>query len=640
MKSFTDRNDAHACYASPDSTCQNHLHLLRYSHVGTDSSVKLQLHYSLKLNMGTPLRIFVFTILITHVMCSRALAIYTEPQPLSLLSKDTLSTNWITSARAVLYPKFQTNNLTFQQTTNLICQESQRGNIAAEALWGVALLASTPQGQTNEGVKMLRHSAELGYVPAMFQLALLCEDGKYLPKDYGEAFRWFAQASSKGDPHAEFNLGACYHYGRGTTQDLSAAAHWYQRSADQTNYLAMRSLGYLFMEGLGVEKNLDKAKYWSERAASEGGNRRAMYNLGIIYSRDFPDTNSMRKSFEWHKKSAELEDPLGCLALSVFYRAGWGVIQTNLDTVRYWQSKAAALGSTEAQCREADAYRTGDGVPRDINTAVAWYRKATAKNHPWALYNLALYYLEDRTNRASLMVANDFMLKAAQLGHREAQRRLAMSSFYGEIASSDFESGKKWLFKSAESGWPKSEFILFQLYYDGVPPATNCPSFPKDRNQSLLWLRRAAEHDHLMAQATLAVKLIMGKEMNQDKVQAEKLLRHSAERGSGRAQNDLGFAIFDSEIADHDLVEAAMWCKLALGSTEEPDVPRRARVNFNRIAFQLTESQMLEVERRVKDFHPLPAPQPNPLVEGWEKHPLYRHEDGQLLANPVAEADR
>src|SRR6267154_3150981 len=201
---------------------------------------------------------FILAIFTTLAMCSRSLAIYTEPQPLSLLSKDKLSTNWIASARTILYPKFQTNNLTFQETTNLLCQESQSGNIAAEALWGAALLVSTPQNQTNTGVKLLRHAAENGDVPAMFQFALLCEDGKYVPKDYHEAFHWFSLASAKGDPQAQFKLGACYHYGRGTKQDLSAAANWYQRSADQTNYVAMKSLGFLFMEGLGVETNLDK----------------------------------------------------------------------------------------------------------------------------------------------------------------------------------------------------------------------------------------------------------------------------------------------------------------------------------------------------------------------------------------------
>src|SRR6266481_3021846 len=361
--------------------------------------------------MWAPLNTFIFTILVTRVMCSRALAIYTETQPLSLLSKDTVSTNWIASARAVLHPKFQTNNLTFQRTTNLICQESQRGNIAAEALWGAVLIASTPQGQTNEGVKLLRHSAENGYAPAMFQLALLCQDGKFVAKDYAEAFHWLSLASAKGDSQAQFNLGACYHYGRGTTQDLAAAANWYQRSADQTNYVAMRSLGYLLMEGLGVETNLDKARYWSERAANEGGNRHAMYNLGAIYSMDFPDTNSMRKAFEWQKKSAELEDPLGCLALSSFYGAGWGVVQTNIDSYRYWLAKAANLGATDAQYRMAAAYRLGDGVPKSTKDYLVWCRKAAAKNHPWALYELAVFYVQDRTNYASsLMVGYDYLL--------------------------------------------------------------------------------------------------------------------------------------------------------------------------------------------------------------------------------------
>jgi TPR repeat protein len=569
-------------------------------------------------------------------MCSRALAIYTETQPLSLLSKDIVSPYWTASARAVLYPKFQTNNLTFQQTTNLICQESQRGNIAAEALWGAVLIASTPQGQTNEGVKLLRHSAENGYAPAMFQLALLCQDGKFVARDYAEAFHWFSLASAKGDSWAQLNLGSCFHYARGTTQDLAAAANWYQRSADQTNFAAMRSLGYLFMEGLGVETNLNKARYWSERAANEGGNRRAMYNLGAIYSRDPTDTNSMRKAFEWLKKSAELEDPLGCLALSFFYGAGWGIVQTNNDSYRYWLAKAANLGATDAQYRMAAAYRLGDGVPKSTEDYLAWCRKAAAKNHPWALYELSVFYVRDRTNYASsLTIGYDYLLRAAQMGHREAQYQFAMKSFC-DLTSSGCETGLKWLLKSAQSSWPDAEYFMFQLYYYGRPPMTNCSSFPKDRNESLIWLRRAAEHGHLVAQDFLAVKLILGQDVAQDKVQAEKLLRHSAERGCARAQASLGFAIFNGETADHDLVEAAMWCKLALGNSKEPEVTGRTKVNFNRIAFQLTDAQMTEVERKVRNFHPILIPQLSPTMEGWERNPLYKTEDGLPGFSPAS----
>jgi len=248
--------------------------------------------------------------------------------------------------------------------------------------------------------------------------------------------------------------------------------------------------------------------------------------------------------------------------------------------------------------------------------------------------------VQDRTNYASsLMVGYDYLLRAAQMGHREAQYQFAMKSFC-DFTSSGCETGIKWLFKSAQSSWPESEYFLFQLYYDGRHPATNCPSFPKDRNESLMWLRRAAEHGHLVAQDFLAVKLILGQEVSQDKLQAEKLLRHSAERGCARAQASLGFAIFNGETADHDLVDAAMWCKLALSNSKEPEVIGRTKVNFNRIAFQLTDAQMTEVERRVKDFHPIPIPQPIPTMEGWERNPLYQHEDGQLTPNPAADANR
>src|SRR2546421_6186780 len=107
------------------------------------------------------------------------------------------------------------------------------------------------------------------------------------------------------------------------------------------------------------------------------------------------------------------------------------------------------------------------------------------------------------------------MLRAAQAGHREAQFQFAMSCFRGDAAPRDCESGKRWLAKSAENGWARAEFSLFELYYNGGPGSRECPAYPKDRAEGVKWLCPAAEHENLQAQAILAVMLIQGREREQ-----------------------------------------------------------------------------------------------------------------------------
>ena len=544
---------------------------------------------------------------------------------------DKFSTNWLAAVRAALPAKYSAmSNFDFQEATNYLCEESQRGNVAAQALWGFALIVQSHSQETlGTGLQLLRGSAEKGYVPAMMNLGYLFEGGKFVRKNYDDAFHWFNQAADMGIAEAQLQVGGCYHYGLGVSPNLSLAAKYYQLSADHTNFAAMKSLGYLLMNGYGIEKNDEKAKYWLLRAANEGGNRRAMYNLGVLCSRQYPDTNSMVEGFKWMKQSAELGDALGAYELSNFYFRGWGVTETNLPSYRYWLARAALLGATDAQYFMGQACRTGDGVPKDVAASLVWFQKAAAKNHPEALYDLALHFLEDRTNRASLQMAHDLMLQAAKMGHREAQFQCAMSCFRGDFGM-DCDGGMAWLSKAAENGWPKAEFCQFQLFYNGISLAKDCPARPKDKTEAVKWLRRAVEHGNLQAQSTLAVMLVRGLDVDQDKVEAEKLLRDAAGHGFAQAQNDLGFAIMHGDLATKDLVEAGMWCKLATLDMASPKISERAAVNLSNAMKILSLDQQDEVDNRAKKFQARPIPEIEPKVKDWQKTPDYRQEDGQF----------
>lgn len=498
----------------------------------------------------------------------------------------------------------------------------------AQSLWGFTLIVlSHSPDAAKEGLELMRASAKAGCVPAMVNLGYLLERGRHVRRDYNEAIHWFETAAEQGNAEAQLQLGGCYQYGLGATPDFAAAAKYYRLAAGQTNYVAMKSLGYLLMNGLGVATNEIEAKYWLLRAANEGANRRAMFDLGCWFSEKFPDTNALTEAFQWTKKSAELGDALAADSLASFYYRGWGVAETNLALYHIWRLKAALWGCTDAQFFMGQAYRTGDGVPVDAENSLLWYRRAAAKNHPGALYDLALRCLADKTNRASLLMANELMLRAARMGHREAQFQCAMSDFRGDVLF-DYDGGREWLAKAAASGWPRAEFCLFQLFYYGISPATNCPAYPKDKTEAIKWLRRAAEHGNLQAQSTLAVMLIRGGEIAPDKAAAGKLLRAAAIHGFAPAENDLGFAILEGDIAPLDPVEAAVWCKLATLHTTNAIVSKRAAENLAVAISRLSVEQQHEVENRVRQFKAVPIPELDPLVMGWERNPDYQREDG------------
>ena len=304
-----------------------------------------------------------------------------------------LSTNWLAAVSEVLPSLSLTDVSSFQATTNLLCEESRRGNIGAQGLWGfIVLIQSRSVEQRTSGLLLLQNSATNGFVPAMLNMGILYEGGEHLQRDYSEARHWFTMAAKKNNSEGLRHLGRHHHYGLGSARDLAKSVEYYRRAAELTNHAAMKSLGYMLMNGLGVNKDTDEARRWFLRAANEAGNRRAMYNLGVLCFAKDSDTNSKVEAYQWFKQSADLGDALAAFQLASFYRHGWGVVQTNLETYQYWRYRAATWGSTTAQYLMGSAYRTGDGVPKNTSFSIAWYQKSASKKHPAALYDLALHY--------------------------------------------------------------------------------------------------------------------------------------------------------------------------------------------------------------------------------------------------------
>ncbi|MHA4810017.1 tetratricopeptide repeat protein [Flavitalea flava] len=77
-------------------------------------------------------------------------------------------------------------------------------------------------------------------------------------------------------------------------------------------------------------------------------------------------------------------------------------------------------GDTEAQRDLGVSCFYGQGVQKDYQQAVAWYRKAARKNDPKALYNLGLCYKHGDGVEQSSRWANHYFVKAQKFGHKTA----------------------------------------------------------------------------------------------------------------------------------------------------------------------------------------------------------------------------
>lgn len=89
--------------------------------------------------------------------------------------------------------------------------------------------------------------------------------------------------AERGDPSAEFALGARYATGQEVNQDYAEAVRWFERAANHRHVIAQATLGAYYWTGRGVPKDLEKAYFWSILARA-GGDEASKYRVAVLTS--------------------------------------------------------------------------------------------------------------------------------------------------------------------------------------------------------------------------------------------------------------------------------------------------------------------------------------------------------------------
>ena len=130
---------------------------------------------------------------------------------------------------------------------------------------------------------MTKSQAEAGDASAQFDLGLIYYEGLNVPKDTGEAIKWYRKAADQGIVGALFNLGEIYRHGNGVPKDRAEALKWYRKAADQGNMYAQNVMGSSYRHGEGVPKDSAEAFKWYHKSANQGG-LFAQYDIAKMYA--------------------------------------------------------------------------------------------------------------------------------------------------------------------------------------------------------------------------------------------------------------------------------------------------------------------------------------------------------------------
>lgn len=153
-------------------------------------------------------------------------------------------------------------------------------------------------------------------------------------------------------------------------------------------------------------------------APAEQGDLRAQYNMALI-SRALED---YAEALHWAHLGAERSAEARYL-LGELYANGQGVERDDEHALR-WYREAAEMGNALAQYQTGRFLASGRAVAADPAAALAWYQRAAGQGNADAQLALGLSYLDGVGVAPNPVQGRNWLLQAARQGQAQAQMAL------------------------------------------------------------------------------------------------------------------------------------------------------------------------------------------------------------------------
>jgi TPR repeat protein len=239
--------------------------------------------------------------------------------------------------------------------------------------------------------------------------------------------------------------------------------------AQQSDPTEQYMVGHYYNHGIGVSLDKSKAKEFSDLALAK---------LQEIQS------------------AAEKGNPQAQYVWGKVHAIGQGVRRNDEIAVK-WYKKAVKRGNVNGQVDLGFMYQKGRGVQKNDAKAVKWYRKAAEQGHPNGQVDLGFMYQKGRgVQIINYAKAVKWYQKAAEQGHADGQNALGYMYELGWGVQKNYDEAIKWYTKAVEQGHAEGQRNLGSMYRYGH-------GVQKNYDEAIKWYRKAAEQGDAVAQSCL-----------------------------------------------------------------------------------------------------------------------------------------
>ena len=339
---------------------------------------------------------------------------------------------------------------------------------------------------------------------------------------------------------------------------------------------ALGSAGYQYATGQGVAQNRERGLAMVQDAAGRG-DKASMSSLAYWYrtANNVNVATDLVKSHEWTAKAAAAGDVDGMTVTGIDLLNGTGVGVNAVEAMR-WLNLAAAQGDGIAHYTLGNAYAgllvavTAYRAKPDFEKADFHYRKAIALGSKDAADRLAALYEGGADVEPDWPRAFALRKPLADAGDAVSETYIGLYYERGYGVPKDMKKAAEWFTKSANHGSARGNYEIGRLYLDGDGVAAN-------ETLAVKYTRQAAvqgfpEALHLMGLLTFNGKF----GVEQDNVEAERLIRLAAEKGHTGAAHDMGLIYEQGSGVEKDRAESRRWFKVCAAGGDDRCVKKLA----------------------------------------------------------------
>ena len=306
--------------------------------------------------------------------------------------------------------------------------------------------------------------------------------------DLDEAIEWFKKSYAFDKKNTDSLKEIVFIYDD-LLKNRAEALRFLMEKADDNDSCAMNEIGEIYWF---KEDNLEEAVEWFRRAVNVDRNIDAMENLGCAYEK----LERYQDAFDCYKQVLDKEErDIVLNNIACLYYKGQGVSR-DVYTAIYYFKKAASRHYVESMDALGYIYDT----EYNFYHAMYWYLQAANNGHADATYKVGLFFEYGRYVKEDITRAISWYIKAAKNGSEDAMTKL---DEYSELVNA--------IKYHAQRGDDEAMTLTGDIYY-----------IHEDYDAAMNWYLNAADKDNTEAMKEIAnmYRNGIGVERDPDKAEA------------------------------------------------------------------------------------------------------------------------